>query len=53
MVKPDQTIQPEKTNRFELTEHGRLLTSDHPSKTRYLLYWGIKSKKYITNSIRN
>ncbi|CAF1140094.1 unnamed protein product [Adineta steineri] len=47
-VKSDQTIQPEKTNRFDLTEHGRLLTSDHPSKTRYLLYWGIKSKKYTT-----
>ncbi|CAF1179864.1 unnamed protein product [Adineta steineri] len=48
MVKFDQTIEPEKTNRFQLTEHGCLLTSDHPSKTRYLLYWGIKSKKYTT-----
>ncbi|CAF1446666.1 unnamed protein product [Adineta steineri] len=48
MVKSDQTIEPEKTNRFELTEHGRLLTSNHPSKIRYLLYWGIKSKKYTT-----
>ncbi|CAF0812805.1 unnamed protein product [Adineta steineri] len=38
-IKFNQTIEPEKTNRFELTEHGLLLTSDHPSKIRYLLYW--------------
>ncbi|CAF4326405.1 unnamed protein product, partial [Adineta steineri] len=38
-IKSDQTVEPEKTNRFELTEHGRLLTSDHPSKIRYLLCW--------------
>ncbi|CAF4307812.1 unnamed protein product, partial [Adineta steineri] len=45
-IKSDQKIEPEKTNRFELTAHGLLLTSDHPSKSRYLLCWAIKSKKY-------
>ena len=36
-IKSNQTIEPEKTNRFELTEDGRLLTSNHPSKARELI----------------
>ncbi|CAF0861624.1 unnamed protein product [Adineta steineri] len=48
-IKSDQTIEPEKTNRFELTEHGLLLTSDHPSKIRYLLYWDEKENKKIAS----
>ncbi|CAF0879856.1 unnamed protein product [Adineta steineri] len=57
-IKSDQTIEPEKTNRFELTEHGRLLTSDHPSKTRYLLCWELSplvktASNYLPNLIRD
>jgi hypothetical protein len=36
-IKSNQTIEPEKSNRFELTEDGRFLTSNHPSKTRDLV----------------
>ncbi|CAF3816992.1 unnamed protein product, partial [Adineta steineri] len=57
-IKSDQTIEPEKKNRFELTEHGRLLTSDHPSKTRYLLCWELSplvktASNYLPNLIRD
>jgi hypothetical protein len=38
-IKSDASIELEKTNRFELTEDGRLLTSNHPSKARYFLCW--------------
>ncbi|CAF4256299.1 unnamed protein product, partial [Adineta steineri] len=45
-------------NHFQLTEHGRLLTSDHPSKTRYLLCWEINplvktASNYLPNLIRD
>ena len=38
-IKSNETIEPEKTNRFELTEDGRFLTSNHPSKARDLVCW--------------
>jgi hypothetical protein len=38
-IKTDETIQPEKTSRFQLTEDGRLLLSNDPSKLRALLRW--------------
>jgi hypothetical protein len=38
-IKSDESIELEKTNRFELTEDGRFLTSNHPSKSRYLICW--------------
>jgi hypothetical protein len=38
-LKADETLEPEKTNRFELTEDGHFLTSNHPSKARYLICW--------------
>lgn len=36
----NETIQPEKTNCFELTGDGRFLMSSHPSKLRYCFCWG-------------
>jgi hypothetical protein len=36
-IKDNETAQPEKTNHFQLTEDGRLLLSNHPSKIRALL----------------
>lgn len=36
-IKSKESIHPEQTNHFELTEDGRFLTSDHPSKCRSLL----------------
>lgn len=38
-IKSNQTREPEKTNRFQLTESGSLLLSDHPSKSRYFILW--------------
>ena len=37
--KENETCQPEKSNHFQLTDDGRLLLSDHPSKVRALLCW--------------
>jgi hypothetical protein len=56
-IKLDQTIESEKTNRFELTEDGRLLTSNHPSKVRDLLCFTLsplvkKSSIYLPQLIR-
>jgi len=39
VIESNETGELEKTNRFELTEDGRFLTSNHPSKARYLLCW--------------
>ena len=36
-IKSNETIEPEKTNCFSLTDDGRMLRSDHPSKARYLV----------------
>jgi hypothetical protein len=36
-IKSDQITEPENNHRFELTEDGRFLISDHPSKTRYFV----------------
>ncbi|CAF3439005.1 unnamed protein product [Rotaria socialis] len=38
-IESSQTMEPEKTNRFQLTEDGRFLTSNHPSKARYFILW--------------
>ena len=56
-IKSNQTIEPEKTNRFELTEDGRLLTSNHPSKTRDLICWELspfikKASTYLPQLVR-
>ncbi len=36
-IKANESVQPEKTNQFQLTDNGRLLLSNHPSKIRALL----------------
>ena len=56
-IKSNQTIQPEKTNRFELTEDGRLLTSNHPSKVCDLICWELspfckKTSTYLPELVR-
>lgn len=38
-IKSTEANQLEKTNRFELTKDGHYLTSNHPSRARYLLCW--------------
>ncbi len=38
-IKANQSVQPEKTNQFQLTDDGRLLLSSHPSKIRALICW--------------
>jgi hypothetical protein len=45
-IKTDETIQPERTSRFQLTEDGQFLLSNHPSKVRALLRfeWGFLIK---------
>ncbi|CAF4894419.1 unnamed protein product, partial [Rotaria sp. Silwood2] len=53
----NETIEPEKTNCFELTEDGRFLTSVHPSKARYLICWELSpllktASHYLPDLIR-
>jgi hypothetical protein len=53
-----ESIEPEKTNRFELTEDGRLLMSDNPSKARYMLRWVLGPltstvSNYLPQIVRN
>ncbi len=36
-IKTNESVQPEKTNQFQLTDDGHLLLSNHPSKIRALL----------------
>ncbi len=36
-IKTNESVQPEKTNQFQLTDDGRLLLSSHPSKIRALV----------------
>jgi hypothetical protein len=38
-IKTNESVQPEKENRFQLTADGRLLLSNHPSKLRALVSW--------------
>ncbi|CAF0735812.1 unnamed protein product [Rotaria sordida] len=38
-IKSNETIEPEKINRVELTEDGRFLTSNHSNRARYLICW--------------
>jgi hypothetical protein len=53
-----ETNEPEKTNHFELTEDGRFLTSDHPSKARNLICFQMcpiiqKADHYLPQLIRD
>lgn len=52
-----QSIEPAKTHRFKLTEDGYLLTSNHPSKARYILRWELSpllkmSSNYLPELVR-
>lgn len=59
-IKPDNTdsIKPEEDHRFELTEDGRLLMSDNPTKCRYMICWVFGSlttqvSSYTPQLVRN
>ncbi len=38
-IKTNESVQPEKTNQFQLTDDGHLLLSSHPNKIRALICW--------------
>ncbi|CAF5166556.1 unnamed protein product, partial [Rotaria magnacalcarata] len=39
-IESDRTMEPEKRNRFQLTEDDHFLTSNHPSKARDISFFG-------------
>ena len=52
------SLDAEKTHQFELTENGRMLTSDHPSKARYMLRFGLspllkKASTFLPDLVRH